>query len=80
MALCQPGRRLLAHADRPAIWNAVAGPTIGAGSGALGGALSDVGVDDKVIKQVGSTIEPGHSVLFLLVESGSEEKVKVRTR
>jgi len=51
------------------------GLAIGAASGALGGALADYGVDDKFIKQVGSTIEPGHSALFLMVESWTEDKV-----
>ena len=51
------------------------GLAIGAASGALGGVLSDVGVDDKFIKEVGSKIEPGHSALFLLVESWTEDKV-----
>ena len=51
------------------------GLAIGAASGALGGALSDYGVDDKFIKEVGGKIEPGHSALFLLVESWTEDKV-----
>ena len=51
------------------------GLAIGAASGALGGALADTGVDDKFIKEVGNTIEPGHSALFLLVESWTEDKV-----
>ena len=45
------------------------------GQRALGGALSDYGVDDKFIKEVGAKIEPGHSALFLLVESWTEDKV-----
>jgi uncharacterized membrane protein len=51
------------------------GLAIGAASGALGGALADTGIDDKFIKQVGATIEPGHSALFLLVEQWTEDKV-----
>ena len=51
------------------------GLAIGAASGALGGALADVGVDDKFIKEVGAKIEPGHSALFLLVHSWTEDKV-----
>ena len=56
-------------------WAPWLGLAIGAASGALGGALRDYGVDDKFIKEVGSTIEPGHSALFLLVESWTEDKV-----
>jgi uncharacterized membrane protein len=51
------------------------GLVVGAASGALGGALADVGVDDKFIKEVGAKIEPGHSALFLLVHSWTEDKV-----
>ena len=51
------------------------GLAIGAASGALGGALTDTGVDDKFIKEVGNKIEPGHSALFLMVESWTEDKV-----
>jgi uncharacterized membrane protein len=56
-------------------WMPWLGMAIGAASGALSGGLSDIGVDDKFIKEVGNTIEPGHSALFLLVESWTEDKV-----
>jgi uncharacterized membrane protein len=56
-------------------WAPWLGLAIGAASGALGGALADVGVDDKFIKEVGAKIEPGHSALFLLVNSWTEDKV-----
>ena len=32
-------------------------------------------MDDKFIKEVGSTIEPGHSALFLLVRDVTPDKV-----
>jgi len=51
------------------------GLAIGAASGALAGKFSDTGVDDKFIKEVGETIEPGHSALFLLVEEWTEDKI-----
>ena len=54
-------------------------PWLGLAAGALGGALggkfTDIGVDDKFIKEVGETIEPGHSALFLLVEKSTPDKV-----
>ena len=54
-------------------------PWLGLAAGALGGALggkfADIGVDDKFIKQVGSTIEPGHSALFLLVREATTDKI-----
>jgi uncharacterized membrane protein len=51
------------------------GLAIGAISGAIAGRFSDIGIDDKFIKEVGTTVEPGHSALFLLVERMSEERV-----
>ena len=51
------------------------GLAIGAISGAIAGRFSDIGIDDKFIREVGTTIEPGHSALFLLVERMTEDRV-----
>jgi uncharacterized membrane protein len=51
------------------------GLAIGAASGALTGKLGDTGVDDSFIKEVGKTLEPGHSALFLLVQDWTEDRV-----
>jgi uncharacterized membrane protein len=56
-------------------WAPWLGLAIGAISGALGGSLRDYGIDDGFIKEVGNTIEPGDSALFLLVNSWVEDKV-----
>ncbi len=56
-------------------WAPWLGLAIGAISGALAGHFSDVGVDDSFIKEVGETIEPGHSALFLLVREATPDKV-----
>jgi uncharacterized membrane protein len=56
-------------------WAPWLGLAIGAAAGALGGALGDYGVDDSFIKEVGNTIQPGHSALFLLVQNWTEDKV-----
>jgi uncharacterized membrane protein len=56
-------------------WMPWLGLAAGALGGAIGGHFSDVGVDDKFIKEVGNTIEPGHSALFLLVVSATGDKV-----
>jgi uncharacterized membrane protein len=43
----------------------------------LGLAIGAVtGIDDKFIKEVGETIEPGHSALFLLVNKATMDKVQ----
>lgn len=59
--------------------NPLAGMAIGAGTGALSGALSgaytDYGIDDDFIRQLGATIPPGSSALFLLVRKVNADKV-----
>lgn len=56
-------------------WMPWLGLAIGAISGAVAGKFSDIGVDDKFIKEVGSKIEPGHSALFLLVRDAVMDKL-----
>ena len=51
------------------------GLAIGAVTGALAGKFTDTGIDDKFIKEVGETIEPGNSALFLLVDKVTMDKV-----
>lgn len=51
------------------------GLVMGAAAGAIAGGLTDVGVDDKFIKDVGKTIEPGQSALFLLIRKVTPDKV-----
>ena len=51
------------------------GLAVGAAAGALVGSLADYGVDDKFIKEVGSTIQPGHSALFLLMHTAGLDKL-----
>lgn len=51
------------------------GLAIGAVTGAIAGGLTDIGVDDKFIKEVGENIEPGNSALFLLVRESTPDKV-----
>jgi uncharacterized membrane protein len=46
------------------------GLAVGAAAGAAIGGLTDHGVDDKFIKEVADTIQPGHSALFLLIHTG----------
>lgn len=57
-------------------WAPWLGLAIGAITGAVAGGLTDVGVDDKFIKQVGEEIEPGNSALFLLVVKATWDKVE----
>lgn len=51
------------------------GMAVGAASGALAGKFSDVGIDDAFIKEVGDSVKPGTSALFLLVDNAVTDKV-----
>jgi uncharacterized membrane protein len=54
------------------------GAAAGAASGALAGKLSDYGIPDDFIKQLGGTIKPNSSALFLLVQKVTADKVLPR--
>ena len=56
-------------------WAPWLGLAIGAAAGAIGGHFTDIGVDDKFIKEVGSQIDKGNSALFLLVVDATPDKV-----
>ena len=47
----------------------------GAAFGALSGALTDIGIDDNFIRELGNTIEPGTSAIFVLVRKSTPDKV-----
>jgi uncharacterized membrane protein len=51
------------------------GLAVGAAGGAIGGAMQDIGVDDNFIKQVGNSIQPGQSALFVLVREATTDRV-----
>ena len=58
--------------------NPLLGAAIGAGSGALSGALTDLGISDKLMKEMGEALPPGGSAIFLLVRSATADKVMKR--
>ena len=51
------------------------GMAVGAATGAATGALTDVGVDDKFMKDLGSKLEPGGAALIVLVHRSTPDKV-----
>jgi len=54
------------------------GMAVGAAAGGAAGALTDVGVDDKFMKQLASQLEPGAAALFVLVRDSTPDKVLPR--
>jgi len=54
------------------------GMAIGAASGAAAGAMSDVGVDDRFMKDLGARLEPGGAALILLGHADARDKVLER--
>jgi uncharacterized membrane protein len=55
--------------------NPLLGAAIGAGSGALSGRLSDIGINDQFMKELGATLTSGTSALFVLVRKSTPDKV-----
>lgn len=53
----------------------IAGVLMGAAAGALGGKLSDYGINDDFMKGVAASIKPGDAALFLLVRNMTTDKV-----
>jgi uncharacterized membrane protein len=53
----------------------ILGAAIGAGAGAVGGTLSDIGIDDNFMKELAGTLQPGSSALFVLVRKMTPDKV-----
>ncbi len=55
--------------------NPLLGMAVGASAGAVSGALTDVGINNKFMKELAAHIEQGSSVLFVLVRKSTPDKV-----
>jgi len=55
--------------------NPLLGLAVGATAGAVTGALTDVGINDKFMKDLAATMKPGSSTLFVLVRKATPDKV-----
>jgi uncharacterized membrane protein len=55
--------------------NPLLGLAVGATAGAVSGALTDVGIDDKFMKELAATLAQGTSALFVLVRKATPDKV-----
>jgi uncharacterized membrane protein len=55
--------------------NPLLGFALGAGAGALSGKFSDIGLDDKMMKDLAQSFKPGSSALFVIVRRATTDKV-----
>jgi uncharacterized membrane protein len=55
--------------------NPLIGAAVGAASGAIAGKLSDIGINDKMMKELAASFSPGSSALFVLVRKATADKV-----
>jgi uncharacterized membrane protein len=51
------------------------GMAVGAAAGAAGGAMSDYGVDDNFMKELGTKLPEGGAAVFVLVKEATADKV-----
>jgi uncharacterized membrane protein len=58
----------------------LAGAALGAASGAVSGALTDLGIDNKFMKETATAIQPGTAALFVLVRRVTADKVLERLK
>jgi uncharacterized membrane protein len=56
------------------------GMALGAATGAAMGAASDVGVDDKFMKELGEKLQPGGAAVIALVRQANMEKILADVR
>lgn len=55
--------------------NPLLGLAVGATAGGVSGALTDVGINNKFMKELAESLHPGSSALFVLVRSAKTDKV-----
>ncbi len=55
--------------------NPLFGLAVGASAGAISGALGDIGLDDRFMKNLAQTIKPGSAALCVLIRNMTPDKV-----
>lgn len=58
--------------------NPLLGAAVGAASGALAGRFTDIGINDDFMRDVGHSLQPGGSAVFVLVRKMTGDKVLER--
>jgi uncharacterized membrane protein len=56
------------------------GMAVGAASGALGGKMTDLGVSDDFVKNLGANLQPGAAALIVLGSTDARDKVIARVQ
>lgn len=60
--------------------NPLLGAVVGAGAGALSGKLSDIGINDKFMKELAANLTENTSALFILIRQATADKVLERLK
>jgi uncharacterized membrane protein len=60
--------------------NPLLGAAVGAGVGAASGSLSDIGINDGFMRELGETLPSGSAALCLLVREATPDRVIERLR
>lgn len=55
--------------------NPLLGLAVGAATGAVAGRLTDIGIDDDMIKEIGAHLEDGRAAVFLLADITTADRV-----
>jgi uncharacterized membrane protein len=55
--------------------NPLVGAAVGAGAGALAGKFTDLGIDDRFLKSVGESLDPGKAAVGVLIRKMTADKV-----
>ena len=58
--------------------NPLLGAAVGAGAGALSGSLTDLGISDPMMKELGEGLPAGGSAVFMLVRQATGDKLLER--
>lgn len=58
--------------------NPLVGAAVGAGAGALAGRMTDIGINDEFMRNVGTSLEPGGAAVGVLIRKMTADKVLAR--
>ena len=62
------------------LFRSLLGAAVGAGIGAASGSLSDIGIDDNLMRDLGETLPAGSAALCVMVKDAAPDRVIERLR